>query len=84
MKRELEVRGMTVEDARRSCFEKRRYATKNEARDSASKLKDTKFGQLYPYRCRNCGNFHLTRWTPEDQAQARKTMRRRAAREGRA
>lgn len=60
-------RTVTVEHAKRSCLDKKHYASRNDARDSAAKMarKFRDSTRLRPYRCTLCGGFHLTSKVPD-------------------
>jgi hypothetical protein len=59
-------RTVTVEHAVRSCLDKVRYGSRNDARDRATKIAhkfpDSK--PQRPYRCTLCGDWHLTTKNP--------------------
>lgn len=59
-------RSITVEFAQRSCLDKKKYPSRNRARDSAARGKRLRPDSLpqRPYRCTICGNFHLTSQVP--------------------
>lgn len=55
-------RTVTVAQARRSCLEKRKFASKNEARDRAARYLtlEPEWKPMRPYRCALCHGWHLT------------------------
>lgn len=55
-------RGVSVERAVRGCLGKRRFDSRNAARDGATTQRKLhpEFLPLHPYRCSICGGFHLT------------------------
>lgn len=55
-------RDVSVAQARRGCFEKVRYGTKNAARDVAAKMQNShpEWRPARPYKCALCSGFHLT------------------------
>lgn len=57
---------VTVETAQKGCFGKVRYASRNAARDKATKFRKKFPGTppQRPYRCTLCGDFHLTTQVP--------------------
>lgn len=59
-------RGVTVEQAKRSCLDKKRYDSRNAARDRAAFIakKYPDSAPQRPYRCTLCGDFHLTTSVP--------------------
>jgi hypothetical protein len=62
-------REVSEQQARRGCFEKRRFATRNQARDRAAQLaKKPQTPPLFHYRCNLCHGFHLTSTKPVDYA----------------
>jgi hypothetical protein len=57
---------VTIEHAKRSCLDKRKYDGRNEARNEAVKLaKRHGTPKMRPYRCTLCGGFHLTSKIPD-------------------
>lgn len=66
-------RTVTVEAAKRQCLDKRRYDSRNAARDRAAhiakKFKDSK--PQRPYRCTLCGDWHLTSAIPNGLRQGK-------------
>lgn len=56
-------RTVTVETAHRSCLDKRRYESRNHARD-ASKRNARKYPSDKPQRPYRCTGFHLTSQVP--------------------
>lgn len=57
---------VTVETAKKGCFDKRTYDNRNIARDASRKIARNRpeWPPLRPYRCTLCGNFHLTSQVP--------------------
>lgn len=53
-------RTVSIERAKRSCLDKRPYASRNEARDAAARNAKRYGNELRWYRCTICGKFHLT------------------------
>jgi hypothetical protein len=54
--------------AQRSCLDKRRYSSRNDARDAAAKHQVRLVGSAdqRPYRCTLCGGFHLATIKPKN------------------
>jgi hypothetical protein len=73
-------RTVTVKQANRQCLGKRRYASKNEARDEASKSakRHPEWERLHPYGCTICGGYHLSRQRPIEFAEKPKGKAMRA------
>ena len=67
-------RNFTPETAHRMCMDKRVFGSRNEARDFAIKGKKLyeNNAKLTPYRCRLCGEWHLTSLSKEQGARSRK------------
>lgn len=58
------------------CEEKRRYETKGDAK--AASRKGRQFGRTWgrPYRCPECGTWHLTTVDAESRARIRERVRK--------
>ncbi len=65
-------RDISIERAKRGCFEKKMFHTKNQARDWAI-VGQKKHGNAAtePYRCHLCGHWHLTKLPKDAQGKAR-------------
>lgn len=50
---------VTLAFAKRSCLDKTRYASRNEARDKAARQKNHGLSAKEPYRCTLCDGWHL-------------------------
>ncbi len=62
-------REVSEQQARRGCWEKRRYDTRTAARDSAARIaKRPNAPILFMYRCTICHGFHLSSTRPVDYA----------------
>jgi hypothetical protein len=76
MKKGMERLGreISAQTAKKMCFQKLRFQTKNDARDFAIRgAKDHgRDKPLSPYRCALCGLFHLTSLNKTSSAIARK------------
>jgi hypothetical protein len=72
-------RTVTPETADRGCLKKRHYASRNEARDAATKLqkKPGNYADLRPYRCGLCSGWHLTSSMPFSLSKRPKEARAR-------
>ncbi len=54
-------RDFQPDQAQKMCWDKHKFPTKNEARDFASRGERlNNFGRQESYKCKLCGNFHLT------------------------
>lgn len=56
-------RGVSEQQARRQCLDKRRFESRNAARDTAARNLE-RFGKLaatFVYKCTLCHGWHLTR-----------------------
>lgn len=62
---------------RQRCAEKRIFASRNEARDFATKVHKQIGSDQHPYRCCLCKKWHLTTHTPEDFSGIRGLQRAR-------
>lgn len=60
-------RDVTLKQAKRSCLDKVRYASRNKARDKAAKMANThpEWDKARPYKCGICSGYHLTTATSE-------------------
>lgn len=70
-------RSVSVQSAQRSCLDKKRYPSRNHARDAASRNQKL-FGETaarFWYACTLCGGFHLTSKDPELRARSRMSSR---------
>lgn len=65
-------------DTQKCCLSKVAYRTKTIARDAAAKLAKRFEHPMTPYRCRVCGEFHLTHHTPAAMAGIKNLLRKRA------
>lgn len=56
-------REVSLEKAKRSCLDKRRYDSRTDARDKAARQfkSNPEHGIQRPYRCTLCGGYHLTK-----------------------
>ncbi|MGE0349825.1 hypothetical protein [Hydrogenophaga sp.] len=74
MKRGMERLGrdISIERAKRGCFQKKMFKTRNQARDWAI-VGQKKHGNAAtePYRCHLCGHWHLTKLPKNAQGKAR-------------
>jgi hypothetical protein len=57
-------RTISVYAAKRSCLDKRRYPSRNHARDAAARNLKRGWGACKPYQCSICGGWHLTTIRP--------------------
>jgi hypothetical protein len=66
-------RTVTVEAAKRQCLDKRRYDSRNAARDRAAGIAKKFPGgkPQRPYRCTLCGDWHLTTTIPNGLRQGK-------------
>jgi hypothetical protein len=60
-------RGVSLAQAQRSCLDKKRYASRNHARDAAARQlkKYPATGARWWYRCTLCDGWHLTSRAPK-------------------
>lgn len=57
--------------ALRGCLGKRPFETKKAARETAGRVRRISDRVLKPYRCGNCGMYHLTSYTKADERRVR-------------
>lgn len=69
-------RGVTVKQAKRQCLDKKRYASRNEARDWAARAANRRpnWQTLHPYSCSLCGGYHLSTTRAMEYKQRTKPM----------
>jgi hypothetical protein len=66
-------RNFSPETAHRMCLDKRKFESKNEARDFAIRGKKLHGNNSTdPYRCNLCGGWHLTSLDKETSAKSRR------------
>ena len=69
-------RSVSLKQATSQCLGKQRYASKNEARDEASRKakRNPEWDRLYPYGCTICNGYHLSRTRPLEYGKKVKPM----------
>ena len=70
-------RNITPKTAQRMCLDKRKFDSKNEARDFAKRGQKWGNHSATPYKCPLCSVWHLTSLSKEDSAMARKRVWRK-------
>lgn len=55
-------RSVHIAQAKRACLNKKRFSSRNEARDKAARQSNSspEWYPARPYKCTLCGGFHLT------------------------
>lgn len=61
----------------RSCYAKRRFSSRKDARDAANRTLRTGQYQTWPYYCDLCRAYHLTSQSPREQKERRRRRRER-------
>lgn len=73
---------LSWEQALRKCYGKRRFSSRKDARQAATRLERSSGTPGWPYYCSICRAYHLTRQSPKKQKRIRKRLRYLRAREG--